>query len=182
MDFKSKHGLVTRISVLALCLLLFAAGDGFANDVGIGTTTATVVAALTVTAAASLAFGNVYAGVAKTVANDDAAAGVFTVAGTAGDVFQAFLNLPEYLWSTTANQRLDLTFTDTDAAIDLTGNVDPDTHGQGSTDPRGLGSITLPAGGSVAIFLGGKVTPKAYQAAAADYTADIVLTVWYEGT
>lgn len=182
MDFTNRHGLVVRLSVMLICVLLVATGDGLANDVGFGTATATVVAALAVAAPAALAFGNVYAGVAKTVANNVTGAAAFTVTGTATDVFQAYFNLPEYLWSPSVNQRLDVTFTSTDAAIDLTGNADPNAHGQASVDPRSLGSITLPVGGVAAIFLGGKVTPRAYQAAAADYSADLVLTVWYEGT
>jgi hypothetical protein len=181
MDRKRNHRTVSTVTAVAVGLAMLTAGAAFANDVGIGNATATVAAALAITTPADLDFGTVYAGVAKSVAKDEAGAGVFTVTGQPAQPFQAFLNLPEYLWDNTSRQRLDVTFTDTDAGLDLTGNATPASYVGADFDPRGLGTITIAGGQTTAnIFLGGKVTPKAYQASGT-YTADIVLTVWYEG-
>ncbi|MBD3401764.1 hypothetical protein GF420_02625 [candidate division GN15 bacterium] len=181
MDRKRNYRTVTKLTAVVVGLaLLFSAA--YANDVGIGTATASVAAALAITTPADLDFGTVYAGVAKTQDKAAAGAGVFTVTGQPAQPFQAFLDLPEYLWDNTSRQRMDLTFTDTDAGVDLTGNADPASYVGADFDPRNLGTITIGAGETTAnIFLGGKVTPSVYQASGT-YTADIVLTVWYEGT
>jgi len=152
------------------------------QDVANGTATATILAALQVTGG-TLAFGNVYQGVAKTIANNNASAGVFTITGEGLAVVSLYMQLPDYLQGPT-NDRMVVAFSTTDASVDSTGNVAPATFGVGwaNINPHAFPAGTAIGGlGTTAIFLGGKVIPSVNQTAGS-YTADIVLTVAYSGS
>ncbi len=155
------------------------------QDVANGSATATLLAALVVSAPNALAFGNVYQGVAKTVPNNDANAGVFTITGAVSAQLSIYMQLPDYLAGGVGNDRMVVAFSTTDATVDSTANIDPTTPGGGgwpNTNPHAFPTATcLGGGGQAAIFLGGKVIPSVNQTAGA-YQADIVLTVSYTGS
>lgn len=153
-----------------------------AQDVANGTATATVLAVLTVSNTAPLAFGNIFQGVATTVANSDAAAGIFTIVGAAGAGITLYLNLPDYLATASGDDRMVIAFSSTDASVDTTTNVDPTAFGAGypNVNPHAFGTTALNTV-QAAVFLGGSATPAVNQSAGA-YTANIILTVAYDGT
>lgn len=169
---------------LLLVALLFTAAPTMAQDVAVGSATATVQAVLQVTATSALAFGTVYQGIPKSVANNTASAGVFTVGGQGGAGIAVYMQLPDYLSTATGDDRMVVAFSTTDASVDSTANVDPTAFGAGwqNIDPHNFPSATVIGTlGQSAIFVGGKVIPTVDQAAGA-YTADIVLTVAYNGS
>ena len=156
-----------------------------AQDVAVGQITATVQAVLAVTATNALAFGSVYQGVPKSVANNTASAAVFTIGGESGSGISMYLQLPAYLATATGDDRLVVAFGTTDASIDTTANTDPTAFGSGwqNQNPYSLPTATVvgsPAN-QTALFLGGSVYPTVDQAAGA-YTGDIILTVAYNGS
>ncbi len=159
-----------------------------AQDVTTGNATATVLAVLAVTSTHDLAFGNVLQGVPKTADKTlDADAGVFQVSGAGGQEISMHLQLPDFLWNSTADSedRLVVAFSSTDADMDTTAAGTPSVHGAGAIvdqNPHDLPDTAI--GGTdniLQIFLGGTVHPAADQRAGS-YTADIVLTVSYTGT
>ncbi|MEW6051026.1 MAG: hypothetical protein AB1644_08215 [Candidatus Zixiibacteriota bacterium] len=182
--FSFKQIRTLLIAVIAVALLAGPMSVQ-AQDVANGSATATLLAALTVTATNALAFGNVYQGISKTVANNVAQAGVFTIAGAADAQISIYMQLPEYLQGGVGNDRMVVSFSTTDATVDSTANVDPTTPGAGGWDninPHAFPTATrIGGGGSAAIFLGGQVFPSVNQTAGA-YSADIVLTVSYTGS
>ena len=154
-----------------------------AQDTAPGSATATVQTILAVTATASLVFGSVYQGVGASVANNNANSGVFTITGQGLAGLSLFLALPEFMATSSGDDRFPISFGTTDASIDTTGNTTPTTFGTGfaNVNPHNLPAAPVGGGGTSAIFLGGTVTPTINQKAGA-YTADITLTVSYDGT
>ncbi|MFH1374934.1 MAG: hypothetical protein ABII79_14210 [bacterium] len=191
MQIISKKGShwASLLAVFAVGLILMFGSSLDANDTFQSTCTATVLTALAITETQDLDWGNVYMGVAKAIdsATDDLGAGaggsgLWAVAGSAGDNIQVALLLPEYLWSTTVKQRIDVFFQDTDASYCPTGvtNTDFSLGTYTAKNPYAIGSLTLTeATGNIG--LGGTVIPSSTQLSAADYTATIILTVWFEG-
>jgi hypothetical protein len=175
-------GLIVAITVLAS---LAGPLTSQAQDVATGSATATVQAILAVTATQALAFGTVYQGVPKSIAEDNASAGIFTITGQAGAGISIYAQLPDYLATATGDDRMVVAFSATDAAVDTTANVDPTAFGSGwaNTNPHSFPAATVVGtpGSQSAVFLGGKVLPSVDQAAGA-YTADIILTVAYNGS
>jgi hypothetical protein len=176
--------LIKFVAILAL-IALVAPVDLQAQDVAVGSATATVLAVLAVTATSALAFGNVFQGVPASIANSNASAGVFQITGNGGSGISVYMQLPDYLATATGDDRLVLSFSTTDASVDTTANVAPGSFGSGwqNTNPHNFPAATVigsPAN-RTAIFLGGSVYPTVDQTAGA-YTADIVLTVAYTGT
>ncbi|UCC43961.1 MAG: hypothetical protein JSU65_12740 [Candidatus Zixiibacteriota bacterium] len=177
--------------LIALCLLLTVLVQaGQSQDVANGQATATVQAALVVTATNNLIFGNVLQGVAKTVANNvDANSGQFAITGQGSAGISVYLTLPTYMALADGSDRMNIAFSNTDAIVDTT-VATPSTAGAGDgwvdINPRDLNSLA-PTGvvvgmaGQTNIYLGGKVTPAVDQKAGA-YTADIICSVAYNGT
>ena len=186
MNFKGGHRAIWMVTALAVGLMLVLGGNAFANDQFVMTATGTVRAALVITSPQALDWsvgGDLYQGVAKHVAVNEAGAGVFTVTGAEGDAIQSQLLLPEYLWCTTVGvkQRVDLFFSETDCAYSTDGVADPTTATQTVVDPTSLPTMTIAAGQTtVNLFIGGTATPSVYQKAGV-YTANVILTSWYEG-
>lgn len=178
LTFRSAVALV----LLAVLVAVTGVSPVQAQDVANGTATANVLAVLTVTNSSALAFGNIYQGVATTVANNAAAAGVFTIVGAAGAGITLYLNLPDYLATASGDDRMVIAFSTTDASVDTTTNVDPTTFGAGypNVNPHAFGTTALNTV-QAALFLGGTATPTVNQSAGA-YTASIILTVAYDGT
>jgi hypothetical protein len=155
-----------------------------AQDVANGSATASVQAVLVVTSTAALVFGNVFQGVSKSIANGNAAAGVFTITGQGLSGLSMYMQLPDYMSTATGDDRMVIAFSSTDASVDSTINTSPASFGTGwqNTDPHNINSATtMGGGGQAAVFLGGKVLPTVDQTAGA-YTGDIILTVAYNGT
>jgi len=181
-DFRAK---LTRIVLTVLVMALLAMPSTLlAQDVATGSATATVQAILAVTATQALQFGTVFQGVPTSVANADALAGIFTITGQGLAGIAIYAQLPDYLATATGDDRMVVAFSTTDASVDSTANVDPTSFGVGwqNVDPHNFPAATVVGGlGTTAVFLGGGVQPSVDQAAGA-YTADIILTVAYNGT
>lgn len=186
MQSKSSYKILSGLLILLLVVLVGGPSTVNAEAVVVGSATATVLAALTVTAPQALIFGvDVLQGVPRTIANNvDASSGIFRIDGNGGSDVWASLTLPTYMSHTTSSQdRMDIFFSSTDGSWDLTdgGAVVPSAVSSTDYDPWTSTSQTLSVGGDMAIFLGGTIRPKVNQVAGA-YTADIILTVAYIGT
>ncbi len=182
MFYNSRTKTLSLVTILVILLVSYSAV--MAQDVANGSATATVQAALVVTAPSALAFGTVYQGVPTSIANNLAAAGRFLITGQGISGVSCYMQLPDYLSTSTGDDRMVVSFSSTDASVDSTGNVDPTSFGTGwqNTDPHNIPAATaVGGGGTTNIFLGGGVIPSVDQAAGA-YTADIILTVAYNGT
>ena len=180
--------LLTRLLLGLLAVLAFAAGVTTvqAQDVAVGSATATVLTVLTVSADATLAFGNVYQGVPTTIANNNSSAAIFTIAGAAESGVLIYFQLPEYLSLSDYSDRMTVTFGATDCSVDSTATGDPTqmnaSRGWQNINPRAIPSGTaVGGGGQTNVYLGGKVYPSPGQKAGS-YSADIILTVAYEGS
>lgn len=190
MELYSRKNLgLIAIALVILCLS-WSTAELQAQDVASGQITATVVAALTVTASSPLAFGTVYQGVPKSISKNTADAAVFDISGQANADLLIYASLPEFVATSTGDDRMSVVFSTSDADIDtaLVGPGDPTTFvgGWQGEDPHNLMGVAgadpcLGDAGLCAIFIGGKVIPTLDQTAGA-YTADIILTVAYQGT
>ncbi len=185
MNSERKMPFNWKILVLLLTMSFLMVASVTAQDVAVGQATATVQTPLTVTAAAALAFGTIFQGVPVSVAETNASAGVFTITGQAGSGISIFLQLPDYMSTATGDDRMVIAFSTTDCAIDTSANTDPTTFGNGwvNQNPYNLPTTVIvgTASTQTALFLGGQVLPSVDQTAGA-YTADVILTVAYNGT
>ncbi|MFH2035440.1 MAG: hypothetical protein ABIJ45_03475 [Candidatus Zixiibacteriota bacterium] len=177
-----------KLYILAGILACLATGSIQAQDVSTGSATATILAVLSVTSTHDLAFGDVLQGVPKTADKTVVAdAGVFQISGAGGQEISMHLQLPDFLWNSTggSEDRLVISFSNTDADIDTTAAGTPAAHGLGAIvdqDPHNLSDAVLGGADNILqLFLGGTVSPAVDQRAGS-YTADIVLTVAYTGT
>jgi hypothetical protein len=184
----------TRILVvMAAAAMLLVSVPVMAQDVANGSATATVVTPLTVTASSPLAFGTVYQGVPKSVSKNVAEAGVFDIAGQANADLLLYLSLPEFIATSSGDDRMVIAFADNTLDIDtaitaIAGAGDPTAfaggwQGEDPHNPMGVvgADPCLGDDGLAALYLGGRVIPTLDQTAGA-YTGDIVLTVAYQGT
>ncbi len=183
----NRHQKLLAVAAFTVAVLVLSVGSASAQYVANGLATADVMASLSVIPVQDLQFGNVLQGVAKSVANDDAAnAGIFTVTGQAGAGISVQIALPEYMATASGDDRMAIAFGIADCSIDSTANADPSTFGSGwqNINPYSLpNNITVGTVGQpqTSIFLGGKVIPSIDQTAGA-YTGDIIVTVGYNGT
>lgn len=134
---------------------------------------ATVVTPLVVTGNAPLAFGNVFQGVAKTVASTDAASGRLSITGFSNSQVALTFTLPANLVSGGNNLPID--------------NWDVRTNGTNVT--TGATAVAVTSGtpvnanlvsGNLYLFVGGRVSPAAAQLAGS-YAATITLAAAYTG-
>jgi hypothetical protein len=176
------------VLVTVAALVAFTSANVAAQDVATGSATATLVIALTVTATQALQFGNVYQGVAKSVAKNTADAGEFLIVGEPDANIAIYMQLPDYL-STDAvsgngDDRMVIGFSTTDCNVDTTAGGDPTgwaaTDGWADQDPHNITNAATVGSGGTNVYLGGGVTPSVDQKAGA-YEADIILTVAYTG-
>lgn len=175
----------------AMLLVMLISSTASAQDVATGQVTATVVTPLTVTASSPLAFGTVYQGVPKSVSKNVAEAAVFDISGQANADLLLYLSLPEFMATSSGDDRMTLAFADNVCDIDTALAAQPGdptsfTSGWQGEDPQNLMGVAgetpcLGNAGFCAIYLGGKAIPTLDQTAGA-YTADIILTVAYDGT
>ncbi len=185
---KTRHGKFSGLKLLSTVIVLAALlipSTGSAQDVAVGQATATVLAILTVTATAALVFGNVYQGVPSSIAKDNAAAGIFRIAGQEDAVVAIYFQLPDYLATATGDDRMTISFSTTDLNVDTTAANTPAgfvaADGWINQDPHNVTSAADIGSTATDLYLGGEVIPSVDQTAGA-YTGDIVLTVAYTGT
>lgn len=163
----------SKLSLAVLALTLVGASVAQAQSATIQAT-ATVQTPLTVTGTADLAFGNVFPGLAKTVAPADGTSGRFTVLGQTGaEVSLTFPGLPANL--TGAGNLPIGTYTG------VHNNTNATAGGTGFTPSAASTLAVLDATtGNRFVFLGATVTPAVAQAPGA-YTGTITMNVVYTG-
>lgn len=180
-----RNRFVKIILFVALAAVLSVPSAVNSQDVATGSATATVLTALAVTSSANLVFGNVYQGVATSIANIAAAAGIYAITGQGSAGIAIYMALPEYVALADGSDRMTISFSSSDASVDSVGGADPTgmVAGDGwqDIDPHSFPSAAvIGSGGLTNIYLGGKITPTINQTAGA-YTGDVVLTVAYNG-
>jgi hypothetical protein len=186
MSFKPRTDSTVRLLLCVLTAAVIGTSSSVsAQDIATGSATAMVLAILAVSATHDLAFGDVLQGVPKTADKTVVAdAGVFQITGAGGKEISMHLQLPDYLWNSTNEDRLVVAFSSTDADIDTTAAGTPAAHGSGTIvdqDPHNLTDTSIGAADNILqLYLGGTVYPTVDQRADA-YTADIILTVSYTG-
>jgi len=163
----------SKAALATLVLALVAATAVRAQGVnGSITATATVQSPITVTGVQNLAFGNVFPGVAKTVAYSDATnGGRFDVTGQASTPVTYSFTLPTNLTSSGNN----LPIGSWTGYVNTTNATSGGSAITPSATPAGA---TLSAGGALFFFLGATVTP-ANNLPAGSYTGTVTLTVSY---
>lgn len=181
------HKISRMMLGFAIAALLACPSFVVAQDVTTGSATATILAAITVTATQALDFGDVLQGVPKAVTKTTtASAGIFTITGATGHGISIYMQLPDYIALADNSDRMVISFGSTDANVDLDGTSAGDpaaflpAMGNADEDPHNFSAATLAAATSY-IYLGGEVFPTVDQKAGA-YSGDIVLTVAYDGT
>jgi hypothetical protein len=154
------------------------------QDAAVGQAQATVLAVLQVTAASPLEFGEVMQGVRKSIANSNDSAAIFEISGEAGAGIEAYLQLPEYMSLSDNSDRMRISFGATDCSIDTTGAGSPSGMAAGdgwqNENPYNLPSAIVIGGSGTDFYLGGTVWPSVGQKAGS-YSADIIITVAYNG-
>ena len=107
MRSKSSYKILSGLLIMLLVVLVGGPSTVNAEAVVVGSATATVLAALTVTAPQALIFGvDVLQGVPRSIANNvDASSGIFRISGNGGSDVWASLTLPAYMSHTTNSQR-----------------------------------------------------------------------------
>lgn len=133
--------------------------------------TATVQQPINVVGAVNLAFGNVFPGIAKTMAVNAAGAGRFDVTGQASTPVLITFVLPANLTSGANNLPIG-TWTG------HSNTVNNPTTGTNFTPSAGTTNATFSAGGLLFVFVGATVTPATNQAAGA-YSGTVQMTVTY---
>jgi Domain of unknown function (DUF4402) len=160
----------TVLSAALAAAFSFGAATAEAQSANISAT-ATVLSALNVTGAASLAFGNVTPGVNKTVAIADAGAGRFDVVKAANSALTLSFTLPSTL-STGGGATLPIgTFTGA-------WNTSATTVGATAFTPASGTTTASTAGTTVSVYLGATVSPAAAQAAGS-YTGTVTMSAVY---
>ena len=163
----------SKLSLAVLALSLVGASVAQAQSATIAAT-ATVQTPLTMTGAAPLAFGNVFPGLAKTVAPADPTSGRFTILGqTSAEVSITFPGLP--------------------ANLTGAGNLPIGTYAgvHNNTNGTAGGTVFTPSAASTLalldattgnrfIFIGATVTPAVAQTPGA-YSGTITMNVVYTG-
>ncbi len=188
MKKPSKSIRMMGIAVIAIALIIPAIpSTATAQDVAVGSITATIQTALAVTATSPLAFGTTYQGVPIVIARTVAEAGVFTISGQANAGISCYLQMPEYISIAGDSDRMVIAFSTTDCTIDTALAASPGdptgaVGGYVGIDPYNLpDGVNLSDNGFCGVYIGGKIIPTVDQTAGS-YTGSIVLTVAYTGT
>lgn len=160
---------LTRVSAVVAALLSLAT-VAQAQSANINAT-ANVFAAMTVTGARDLDFGNVFPGVAKTVGVAAATSGRFDLTGQASGNVNLTFTLPANLTSGANNLPIGTWTGCTNATNTTTGCT--------AFTPSGAASPSAFSGaGALFVWVGGTVSPAANQAAGS-YTGTVTLTAAY---
>ena len=140
--------------------------------------TSTNSSAQNITVNNNLVFGNIFAGIPKTITKRIAGgAAEFLISGTAGLELTIDITLPTYMNDAGANMQL--IFPETSAALDSSGTPDQSNPSLDNIDPWHTITYRLGSGG-ITLWLGGVAIPKLSQTAGS-YSATIVMTVVYTG-
>ncbi len=135
--------------------------------------------AQTVTATSDLLFGDIYAGVPKTILKSSSSeAAEFTVTGTPGDELVLTLDLPTYLATTGAN--MPVFFSNIDCAIDSTNPPDQSDPSADDLNPHEILTYRFGSNGQLNVWLGGRLVPGLVQKPG-NYMATIRLTAVLTG-
>ena len=160
-----------RLASIAIAALVVAAAPASAQSNFVAAT-ADVVTPLTVNSLSPLAFGNVYPGLAKTVAPTDAGAGKLSVAGFAGAEVAISFTLPLAL--TSGGNSLPV------GSWTGTHNVSNSASGTSFTPSATATNANLSGTGGLWVFLGAQVSPTATQLAGS-YSGTVTMNVAYTG-
>ena len=161
----------TRFVSIAIAALVIAAPlSAQSNSVA---ATADVVTPLTVNSLAPLAFGNVYPGLAKTVAPADAAAGKLSIAGFAGAQVAISFTLPATLTSGANTLPVG-------SWSGLHNGSNSTTGATAFTPSATATNANLSGTGGLWVFLGAQVSPAVAQIAGS-YSSTVTMTVAYTG-
>jgi hypothetical protein len=160
---------------LAIAAALTVAGAGTAAaQSGFVNATATVLTPLTVSPVSDLAFGNVYPGVAKTIAYSDATnGGKFSIAGYDAAQVNLTFTLPTDLSDGTNTLPIG-TWT---GYYNTANNA---TAGGSTFTPAAAATTTNLAAGVLYVFIGATVTPAGNQVAGS-YTNTVTMNAAYTG-
>jgi len=156
---------------IAVASVLISASAGAQTQTATIQATATVQQPINVTGAVNLAFGNVFPGIAKTIAVGAAGAGRFDVTGQGSAPVLITFVLPANLTSGANNLPIGT----------WTGHrntVNNPATGTNFTPSAGTTNATFSATGQLFVFVGGTVTPATNQAAGA-YSGTVQMTVTY---
>lgn len=160
----------TRVSAALVAILSLAASTAQAQSANI-TATAVVFQAMTVTGARTLDFGNVFPGVAKTIAVAAATSGRFDLTGQNSANVNVSFTLPANLTSGANNLPIGTWTGCTNATNTTTGCT--------SFTPSASTTSTAFSGvGALFVWVGGTVTPGGAQAAGT-YNGTVTLTAAY---
>jgi len=167
MSTASKAALATLVLALVAGTTVRAQGVN-----GSITATASVQSPITVAGVQNLAFGNVFPGVAKTIAYSDATnGGHFSVTGQASTPVTYSFTLPTNL--TSAGNNLPI-----GSWTGYVNTANSTSGGSAITPSATPAGATLSAGGALFLFVGATVTP-ASNLPAGSYTGTVTLTVSY---
>ena len=164
---------------VALALPMFTS-PGRAQETAIVQATATVLSALTIVGNNDLRFGTVTPGVDKSVDRTDVGfAGEWEITGAPSAEISLDFTLPSDLILVDSTVQMPITFTNTDASYE-DGTGGGQTAPAGTVNPLGPSTETIGVGGTLFIWIGGRVSPGLTQTGG-DYAADVMLTVAYTG-
>jgi hypothetical protein len=164
----------TRLAFAIAAAFTFAGAGTAAAQTGNVNATATVLTPLTVTGVSDLAFGNVYPGVAKTIAYTDATnGGKFSIAGYNAAQVNLTFTLPTNL-SDGTNLLPIGTWT---GYYNTTNSA---ASGGSTFTPAAAATTTNLAAGALYVFVGATVTPAGNQVAGS-YTGTVTMNVAYTG-
>ena len=135
------------------------------------TAIANVFAPITVAGTQSLDFGDVFPGVSKAVAANDASSGRFSLTGQASADVNLTFTLPTQLTSGGNNMPIG-------SWVGLTNTTNTPAGGTSFTPSASATASAFGGSGSLFVFVGGTVTPAANQAAGT-YTGTVTLTAAY---
>jgi len=161
------------ISFIIVVYALIPAGDTYCQETSNILTTATVLTRISITSKRDLDFGtDIVPGFPEVVDKTAATSGKFSLSGQVPKQISIAFILPTQLIS--GSNTMSITFTSTDAAYQL---------GTGSLvafNPAVTKTVSFTTGGTMNIFLGGKVTPSGTQAAG-NYTGAVTVNLQYTG-
>ncbi|MEP6572392.1 MAG: DUF4402 domain-containing protein [Gemmatimonadota bacterium] len=160
-----------KVSAVVLATLSLAASAQAQTNSANITATAVVQQPITVTGAVQLGFGNVFPGVAKSVAVTGATAGRFDILGQASAPANLAFTLPSNLTSGANNLPIG-TWT---GHVNTTNNASTGTN---FTPSASLQPFSFSGTGQAFAFVGATVTPASNQVAGT-YTGTVTLTVTY---
>ena len=161
----------TRVSAALAVILSLAASAAQAQSANI-TATAVVFQAMTVTGARTLDFGNVFPGVAKSIAVAAATSGRFDLTGQASANVNVSFTLPATLSDGGVNTLPIGSYTGCTNATNTTAGCTVFTPSAATT------ATAFSGAGALFVWVGGTVTPGAAQAAGT-YNGTVTLTAAY---